>query len=223
MRRRGDGADVVVGQHHACRRLDVRREDDLGPVALDGLDHLVDGSGRPRRLPLVGHRAGGHDGRLAGHGAGVEDLRPAVGEQAVADHEAAPPVASWRATASMPYEPPPGTTATVSAAYVVRSTSMMSCITPTKRCDMWLSERSVKTTEYSSSPSGSTSGRGRVTSADCHSARSHGPPRADQRRDQVSAAQVATIAASGSHGSGERAARHVRRTSRRGSSSRTGR
>ena len=32
-------------------------------------------------------------------------------------------------------------------------------ITPWYSCDIWLSERSVKTTEYSSSPSGSTSGR----------------------------------------------------------------
>src|SRR5215216_6458868 len=45
---------------------------------------------------------------------------------------------------------------------------MMSCITPTKRWDMWFKDRSVKTTEYSSSPSGSTSRRGRLTSADCH-------------------------------------------------------
>src|SRR6476469_7023802 len=46
---------------------------------------------------------------------------------------------------------------------------MMPCMTPTKRVDMWFKDRSVKTTEYSSSPSGSTSRRGRLTSADCHS------------------------------------------------------
>src|SRR5688572_21693080 len=34
----------------------------------------------------------------------------------------------------------------------------MSRITPWKRCDMWFSARSVKTTEYSSRPSGSTFG-----------------------------------------------------------------
>src|SRR6478609_8774980 len=45
---------------------------------------------------------------------------------------------------------------------------MMFCITPTKRFDMWFRERSVNTTEYSSRPSGSISGRGRVTAADCH-------------------------------------------------------
>src|SRR4051812_29126925 len=45
---------------------------------------------------------------------------------------------------------------------------MMSCIAPTKRFDMWLRDRSVKTTEYSRRPSGSISGRGRVTSAGCH-------------------------------------------------------
>ena len=38
----------------------------------------------------------------------------------------------------------------------------MSCITPTKRFDMWFSERSVKTTEYSSRPSGSTDEMGLV-------------------------------------------------------------
>ena len=91
VRRRGDGADVVVGQQHARRRLHVCREDDLGTVALDGLDHLVDRRRGPGSVPLVGHRAGAADGRLAGHGPGVEDLRPAVGEQTVADDEAAPP------------------------------------------------------------------------------------------------------------------------------------
>ena len=50
---------------------------------------------------------------------------------------------------------------------------MMSCITPTKRLDMWFKDRSVKTTEYSSSPSGSTSRRGTVTSADCHRSAHH--------------------------------------------------
>src|SRR3954451_24200435 len=50
---------------------------------------------------------------------------------------------------------------------------MMSCITPTKRLDMWFKDLSVKTTEYSSSPSGSTSRRGRLTSADCHRTPSH--------------------------------------------------
>src|SRR3954453_19118020 len=50
---------------------------------------------------------------------------------------------------------------------------MMSCITPTKRLDMWFKDLSGKTTEYSSSPSGSTSRRGRLTSADCHKTPSH--------------------------------------------------
>src|SRR3954453_21949009 len=50
---------------------------------------------------------------------------------------------------------------------------MMSRITPTKRWDMWFKDLSVKTTEYSSSPSGSTSRRGRLTSADCHRTPSH--------------------------------------------------
>src|SRR5699024_4556058 len=40
-----------------------------------------------------------------------------------------------------------------------------SCITPTNRWDMWFSERSVKTTEYSSRPSGSMSSCGRFTAA----------------------------------------------------------
>src|SRR5262245_28414657 len=59
---------------------------------------------------------------------------------------------------------------------------MMSCITPTKRLDMWFKDLSVNTTEYSSSPSGSTSRRGRVTSADCHrSTHRAGPPCRFQR------------------------------------------
>src|SRR4051794_22124409 len=53
---------------------------------------------------------------------------------------------------------------------------MMSCITPTKRLDMWFKDLSVKTTEYSSSPSGSTSRRGRLTPADCHRTHHIGPP-----------------------------------------------
>ena len=38
----------------------------------------------------------------------------------------------------------------------------MSCMTDTNRPDMWFSDRSVKTTEYSSRPSGSTSSCGKV-------------------------------------------------------------
>src|SRR5699024_10508105 len=46
--------------------------------------------------------------------------------------------------------------------------SIVSCITPTNRADMWFREWSVKTTEYSSSPSGSTLSCGKLTSSLCH-------------------------------------------------------
>ena len=68
------------------------------------------------------------------------------------------PVANWRATASMPKLPLPGTTIADCALYTCLSVAEMSRITPWNDCDMWLMARSEYTTEYSSSPSGSTSG-----------------------------------------------------------------
>jgi hypothetical protein len=58
----------------------------------------------------------------------------------------------------MPKEPPPGTTATASARYACRSVAAISRIACWNSCDMWLTARSVNTTEYSSRPSGSTPG-----------------------------------------------------------------
>ena len=76
-------------------------------------------------------------------------------------------VANCRATASMAAVPPPGTRATERAPYTCLSEAEMSRITSWKACDMWLSERSVKTTEYSSRPSGSTWGSKPGTSFSC--------------------------------------------------------
>src|SRR3954470_17696342 len=56
--------------------------------ALDSVDHLLDRWWCPWRLPSVGHWPGAAERRLRGNGSGVEDLRPAVGEQTVADDEA---------------------------------------------------------------------------------------------------------------------------------------
>ena len=71
------------------------------------------------------------------------------------------PPASCRATASMAQLPPPGMSATACAAYVFRRVDRSDCMALVKRADMWFSERSVKTTENSSRPSGSISARGR--------------------------------------------------------------
>ena len=53
------------------------------------------------------------------------------------------PWANWRATASMPKLPLPGTTTAERAPYTDLSVALSSCITRWKRCDMWFSERSV--------------------------------------------------------------------------------
>ena len=52
-------------------------------------------------------------------------------------------VANWRATASMPKVPLPGTRATASAWYTSLSSALMSFITPWNFLDMWFSARSV--------------------------------------------------------------------------------
>ena len=53
------------------------------------------------------------------------------------------PVANWRATASMPKVPLPGTTTALFALYTCFRMREMSFMTPWKRCDMWFRARSV--------------------------------------------------------------------------------
>ena len=170
MRRRGDGADVVIGQHHAGRGLHMCREDDLGTDALDRLDHLVDRSRDPGSVPLVGHRAGAADRRL--RRPRTRRRRSATSGRRTARcgrrGSAAPSPAAgrrlpWR-RCRHPGRPRPSRRRRSCA-------GRRRCPASPRRsaCDMWFSDRSVKTTEYSSSPSGSTSRRGRLTPADCHS------------------------------------------------------
>jgi hypothetical protein len=115
-----------------------------GFLGADGGHHLVDRRGRPGRLRPVADAARlQHGCRLGRDPAHLEDLRPAVAEPAVADDQHRLPAANWRATASMPKVPLPGTSTAERAWYTSFSMAEMSCITPWKRLDMWLSARSV--------------------------------------------------------------------------------
>ena len=80
----GNLADVVVRQEHPRGGLDVGSKHDSGLLALDRGDHVGDGGRRPGGLVLSAVRGGLEHGRLRGDGSGVEDLRPAEGEQTVA-------------------------------------------------------------------------------------------------------------------------------------------
>jgi hypothetical protein len=86
----GDGTQVGVGQQHAGRRLDVRREHHVRLRVADGRDHLRDGRRRVGRLPARLDRARLQHRRLRRDPAHVEDLRPAVAEPPVADDQAIP-------------------------------------------------------------------------------------------------------------------------------------
>ena len=70
----------------------------------------------------------------------------------------------------------------------------MSCITPTKRFDMWFNDRSVKTTETRAGHLGSTSRRGRSTSADWPQV--HSPALARLRQMVMGVAPIAARIAS---------------------------
>mmetsp|Transcript_58643 Transcript_58643/g.186958 ORF Transcript_58643/g.186958 Transcript_58643/m.186958 type:complete len:428 (-) Transcript_58643:26-1309(-) len=80
--------DVRVGEHDAVGGLHVGREDHGGLVRLDLRDHLLDGGGGELRLLIVGVDGPGlNDLVFAGDAALLEDIAPAVGEVAEADHE----------------------------------------------------------------------------------------------------------------------------------------
>ena len=87
----GERADVVIGQDHARGRLDVRGEDDLRLTQADRRDNVVDRRGRPRGLHVVAVGSGGEDGDVVADATGIQDLRPAEGEQTVAHDKGAPP------------------------------------------------------------------------------------------------------------------------------------
>src|SRR5690606_2256430 len=80
-------ADVVVGQHQARGRFHVRGKDHGGFFLADGGHDVLNGCRREgcgrlgARAPCLQHGAGGRD--LAS----FKDLRPAVAEPAVADHQ----------------------------------------------------------------------------------------------------------------------------------------
>mmetsp|Transcript_58644 Transcript_58644/g.186961 ORF Transcript_58644/g.186961 Transcript_58644/m.186961 type:complete len:465 (-) Transcript_58644:23-1417(-) len=86
--------DVRVGEHDAVGGLHVGREDHGGLVRLDLRDHLLDGGGGELRLLIVGVDGPGlNDLVFAGDAALLEDIAPAVGEVAEADHKRLLPAA----------------------------------------------------------------------------------------------------------------------------------
>ncbi|OIQ89028.1 hypothetical protein GALL_291040 [mine drainage metagenome] len=87
MRDVGQLAQIVVGQQHAGRGLDVRREDDTGTLAAHRVDHLVDRRRHERGLRAIALAARLQHRDLVAQAAGLDDLRPAVAEPAVAHDE----------------------------------------------------------------------------------------------------------------------------------------
>ena len=83
----GHRAQIVVGQDHAGGGFDMRRADHGGALLADRGHHLGD---RRRR---IGHLAPRRNGPRFEHGvcgrnlAHIEDLRPAVAEPAIANHQ----------------------------------------------------------------------------------------------------------------------------------------
>ena len=73
-------------------------------------DHFIDGRRRERRLVLVADATGLQHERYGRDVPCLENLRPAVAEPAIANHEASLAGRELRATASMANVPLPGTT-----------------------------------------------------------------------------------------------------------------
>jgi hypothetical protein len=81
----GDRLEVFIGQDDACGGFHVRGENDARPLlANPGGDHL-DGFRRKGRGGFVADLRGLDHGGFRGNVTHLEDLRPAVGEPAVAD------------------------------------------------------------------------------------------------------------------------------------------
>ncbi len=84
-----DLANVIVRQHQARRRFDVRREDEVRTLTVDRSHHLFNGRRRESRLGARIHGPRLHHRLAGGNAARLEDLRPAKTEPAVADDQAA--------------------------------------------------------------------------------------------------------------------------------------
>ena len=85
-----DGAQVRVRENDSRRGLDVRREYHVRLRLADRGDRFVDRDGRERRVPRGARPARLQHGRFRGNRPGVEDLRPAIAEPAVAQNQALP-------------------------------------------------------------------------------------------------------------------------------------
>ena len=84
----GDGAQVVVGQDHSRGGFDMGGENHLWLLRLDGRYHFVYRWRGEGGLAAGFYRPGLQDLGFGGDLAHLEDLRPAVAEPAVADHQA---------------------------------------------------------------------------------------------------------------------------------------
>ena len=87
MRGVGHGAQVVVGQDHARRRFNVRGKDNGGLALGNGGQYVGNRRGNPRRLRALARLPRFLHGGCSGNIPHVENLRPAVAEPAVAQHE----------------------------------------------------------------------------------------------------------------------------------------
>ena len=88
MRRIGDGAQVLVGQQDAAGCFHMRGKHHLGALHANGLGHIGSGAWCPgvlRSFTLLARLA--NDRAAAQTSIGVENLRPAVAEPAIAHNQ----------------------------------------------------------------------------------------------------------------------------------------
>ena len=86
----GNGADIIVRQDHAGSGFNVRRKDQVGSLGGDRRDNLFDRRRGEGGVGTVFDLAGFEYGVGRRDVAGLEDLRPAEAEPAVADDQAIP-------------------------------------------------------------------------------------------------------------------------------------
>ena len=79
--------EVRLGQHDACRCFNVGRKNHCRLFTKDGRNHLFDRGGCKGCLRLCRHRASLQHRHIMRDLAGLEDLRPAIAEPAIAQNE----------------------------------------------------------------------------------------------------------------------------------------
>ena len=81
-----NGLDVVIRQDHPGAGFHMRCKDNGGRFLRNPGNHILDRRGRKGGCRVVPSPPGLHNGLTGGQAAGFENLAPAVGEPAVADH-----------------------------------------------------------------------------------------------------------------------------------------